>query len=57
MKIQISRKEVEDIILDYVRANMSVKFNRCEINSHRYGDDFCEVTIEEEKPDPQVEAA
>lgn len=47
MKIQISRKEVENIVLDYVRANMSIKFNHCEINSHRYGEDFCEVTIEE----------
>lgn len=56
MKIQISRKEVENIVLDYVRANMSIKFNQCEINIHRYGEDFCEVTIEEPK-EPEESAS
>ncbi len=52
MKVQISRHEVEKIVLDFVRANMNQMFNHCEISTHRYGDDFCEVTIEPE-PEPK----
>lgn len=49
MKIKISQKEVEAIVLEHVRKTMGgANFNACEINTYRYGDDFCEVFVKEE---------
>lgn len=46
MKVSFTQSEVEQIILDYVKANLSSKFNEIRI-SHYYSSDYCVVTCAE----------
>lgn len=46
MKVSFTQAEVEQIILDYVKTNLSSKFNEIRI-SHYYAADYCVVTCAE----------
>ena len=50
MKISFTEKEVQQIVLDYVRNTHHAELNTVTMNHYRsYSDGFCVVTFEEPK--------
>lgn len=47
MKLTLTREEVETLVVNTINERLGTKFNKCEIDTYRYANDFAVLSVEE----------
>lgn len=46
MKLSLTREEVETLVVNTINERLGTKFNKCEIDTYRYANDFAALSVE-----------
>jgi hypothetical protein len=53
MKLMMTRKEIEDLLIKAINEKLGTEFNKCEIEIYRYSSDFAVFSA----VDPEIEGS